>query len=207
LVASGNWYGKSDGKGNMSCYWIMPYRHNAVIRLSNEGNESVSGSLTVASGNWKWDNRSMYFHANFKRQNDFSVPPGKDGVDLNHLDLQGKTGVYAGDILEVKKTTGGWWGEGDEKIYVDGSSFPVDFGTGSEDYYGYAWGHPETFNHIFNTQPIGDANLSQRGGITVDTRERDLDAIPFRRSFRFDMESLWNGAALDLAWGCFWYQR
>lgn len=32
-----------------------------------------------------------------------------------------------------------WWGEGDEKFFVDGERFPSTFGTGSEDYIGYAW--------------------------------------------------------------------
>lgn len=32
-----------------------------------------------------------------------------------------------------------WWGEGDEKLFVDGEKFPSTFGTGSEDYVGYAW--------------------------------------------------------------------
>ena len=30
-----------------------------------------------------------------------------------------------------------WWGEGDEKFFVDGEGFPSTFGTGSEDYFGY----------------------------------------------------------------------
>ena len=35
-----------------------------------------------------------------------------------------------------------WWGEGDEKVFVDGEKFPSHFGTGTEDYYGYAWCWP-----------------------------------------------------------------
>ena len=38
-----------------------------------------------------------------------------------------------------QKTINWWWGEGDEKFYVDGERFPSTFGTGSEDYVGYAW--------------------------------------------------------------------
>ena len=41
-------------------------------------------------------------------------------------------------------------GEGDEKVYVDGETFPSHFGTGTEDYYGYAWGRYEPWiNHPF----------------------------------------------------------
>ncbi|RIV71313.1 DUF2961 domain-containing protein [Flagellimonas aequoris] len=38
-----------------------------------------------------------------------------------------------------EKTIDRWWGEGDEKFFVDGEKFPSTFGTGSEDYIGYAW--------------------------------------------------------------------
>ena len=113
-----------------------------------------------------------------------------------------------GDMLQVSKNVGGWWGEGDEKIYIDGSSFPDDFGTGTEDYYGYSWGHPETFNHIFNAQPLGNANLSDRGGTTVNIRQRDLDAIPFSKSLHFDMESWnWFGGPVNYSLICFWYEK
>ena len=45
-----------------------------------------------------------------------------------------------------------WWGEGDEKIYVDGEAFPSLFGTGTEDYFGYAWSTTETFAHAYHAQ-------------------------------------------------------
>jgi hypothetical protein len=35
-----------------------------------------------------------------------------------------------------KKNIDWWWGEGDEKFFVDGEQFPSTFGTGSEDYVG-----------------------------------------------------------------------
>jgi hypothetical protein len=83
-------------------------------------------------------------------------------------------------------------GEGDEKIYIDGSVFPDDFDTGSEDYYGYAWGIRKYFAILHRAQPIGNVNLSDRGGTTVNTRKRSLDAIPFKKSFRFDTELAWR---------------
>lgn len=41
--------------------------------------------------------------------------------------------------MQDNKTIDWWWGEGDEKFFVDGEKFPSSFGTGSEDYIGYAW--------------------------------------------------------------------
>ena len=40
---------------------------------------------------------------------------------------------------------------------VGNTTQPDHIGTGSEDYYGYAWGHTETFSRPFIAQPIGQA--------------------------------------------------
>ena len=66
---------------------------------------------------------------------------------------------------------------------------PSHFGTGSEDYFGYAWGLGTPFHHPFIAQPIGEGNLTT--GVTVNSRVRALDKIPFRKSLKFDME-LWH---------------
>jgi hypothetical protein len=61
---------------------------------------------------------------------------------------------------------------------------------------------------MFFSQPIGNANLMDKGGTTVDSRERDLDAIPFGHSLRFDMESWnWFSGPVSYAWACFWYEK
>ena len=51
-------------------------------------------------------------------------------------------GRFLGVMLHVWNPRGGWWGEGDEKFFVDGEKFPSTIGTGSEDYFGYAWCNP-----------------------------------------------------------------
>ncbi len=204
LLNAKDWYRKVDDKGNMACYWVMPFRKNAVIHILNNGDKAITGTLEVSTDNWQWDDRSMYFHANYTKLDEM---PAKTNKDFNFIDLKDQQGLYVGDILQVYKNFRGWWGEGDEKIYIDGSTFPDHFGTGSEDYYGYAWGHPETFNNIFNSQPIGDANTGEKG-TTVNSRVRSLDAIPFKNSLRFDMES-WQmyGGAVNYALATFWYGK
>jgi|GEM_PF-356834 len=207
IVETKSWYNKVDTTGAMAIYQVMPYHRGAVISLVNKGSDRIKGVLKVATGHWDWNERTMYLHAGFKRL-DHYITVAQKGTDFNYVDIKDKAGVYVGDILQVNKAVGGWWGEGDEKIYIDGSTFPDDFGTGSEDYYGYAWGHPETFNHPFFSQPLGNANLEDKGGTTVNSRERDLDAIPFRHSLRFDMESWnWFGGPVNYALACFWYEK
>ena len=65
------------------------------------------------------------------------------------LNLDGKLNyVYAetrgrghlmGVTLGVLQNADGWWGEGDEMIFVDDESKPVITGTGSEDYFLGSW--------------------------------------------------------------------
>ena len=80
-----------------------------------------------------------------------STPTGASNIrfraqpssDWNYITIDGQ-GVYAGDTLAVMNPEADWWGEGDEKIWVDGEEFRSHFGTGTEDYYGYAYGGGST---------------------------------------------------------------
>jgi len=128
-------------------------------------------------------------------------------LDLNYIDIKGK-GVYAGDQITLFNTSYEWWGEGDEKIFVDGEAFPSSFGTGSEDYYGYGFGRCDPFSHPFISQPVGDGNEGNTndGGLTVNMRYRSLDAIPFARSISSNIE-LWHWAEtrMNYALTSYWY--
>src|SRR5690606_15037365 len=122
-----------------------------------------------------------------------------------YVTVEGK-GVYVGDTLTLFNGAPRWWGEGDEKIYVDGENFPSHFGTGTEDYYGYAWCRPEKFSAPFHAQPDGSGNLE--GGYAVNSRYRALDAIPFEKSIKFDMELWhWAPATVNYAPTTFFYAR
>ena len=187
-----DWFRTVDpATGDMTAYWPMPYAENADIHVVNTGKQKVAVELELETGAWAWDDNSMHLYATY---NDTGGPVkiGKKGEDFNYVTVEG-SGNYVGDTLQITTTDSKfWWGEGDEKIYVDGEAFPSQFGTGTEDYYGYAWGgrHPETFNHAFVTQPEGGAN---RGiGTTVNGRVRALDTIPFNTSLKLDMELLNN---------------
>ena len=90
---------------------------------------------------------------------------------------------------------------------MDGETFPSHLGTGSEDYYGYAWGRRERItDHPFIAQPEGAG--ADSAGFVQNTRLRVLDGIPFRTSLRFDME-LWHHlrAVVDYAPTTYWYLR
>jgi len=92
--------------------------------------------LAASTSPWKWDDRSMHFHANWHCQYPLNTRPM---LDWNYNEIQGQ-GVYVGDTLTVFNPVAGWHGEGDERIYIDDESFPSHLGTGTDDYYGFAWG-------------------------------------------------------------------
>lgn len=209
--ASNTWYTHVDAEGMMSCYWVMPYRTKCTVTLENRGTQPVSiqtGEVTTAP--YTWNENTMYFGSSWKQftrlaTGEFKNNEGDGGpFDINYVTLRGK-GVYAGDGLTLFNTVDAWWGEGDEKIYVDGESFPSHIGTGTEDYYGYAWCRPERIsNHPFIAQPDGSGNFHP--GYTVNLRYRSLDGIPFGSSLRFDMEMWhWVKAVINFAPVTYWY--
>jgi hypothetical protein len=148
----------------------------------------------------EWDDRVMRFHAAWKYEYPIKTRENAGTKDYNFVEIQGK-GIFLADNLCVMNPVTEWWGEGDEKIYVDGETLPSHFGTGTEDYYGYAWGSFEPFEHPFHAQPRVDGkDLGNNWGYTSLTRARSLDVIPFTKSFKFDME-VFHKKACDMAYG------
>jgi len=189
--------------GELDCRWFMPFRENAVVELVNHSDQSAKLSGHIVMQPYRWTDRSMHFHAKWRTQ--FDVPT-RPMIDWNYLATKGR-GVFAGVSFAIDNPVKDWWGEGDEKIYVDGEKFPSHFGTGTEDYYGYAWCWPETFTHAYHAQPRCDGPGNY--GRTSVNRFHILDRIPFQRDLRFDME-LWHWNAncqVNMAVVAYWYAR
>jgi hypothetical protein len=206
------WYTHVTKDGLMRAYWVMPFKKKAVLRLYNYSDEPIrikNGAIRATS--WKWDERSMHFGATWINYvNKFtggrkSMTGDGEPFDFNYIHLKGK-GVVVGDVLTLFNTAFGWWGEGDEKIYIDGEKFPSHFGTGTEDYYGYAWSAGEIFNEPFIAQPDGEG--AQDPGYVVNLRSRSLDAMPFTSEIKFDMEMWhWQSTWMDFAPATFFYLK
>jgi hypothetical protein len=145
----------------------------------------------------------MHFRAKWRAE--FGVPT-RPMIDWNYLTAQGR-GVFAGAAFAIDNPVKDWWGEGDEKIYVDGETFPSHFGTGTEDYFGYAWCWPGLFTHAYHAQPRCD------GPGQLWSHQREPVSHPGSHSvhedFRFDME-LWHWHArcqVNMAVTAYWYAR
>ena len=207
---SNTWYTRVENDGTMTAWRVMPFDQNCRVELLNAGKQEIEAECEITYAPWKWDNRSMHFGAAWHQFTRLQTGERKnnegDGgpFDINYVTLKGK-GTYVGDAITMFNTEYAWWGEGDEKIYVDGETFPSHIGTGTEDYYGYAWCRPEKFaNHPFIAQSDGSGNFCP--GFTVNMRYRALDAIPFNTSLKFDMEMWhWVKATINFAPVTFFY--
>lgn len=207
------WWRQVEKDGWMTCWWPMPFKKTAAITITNHGTSDVTVELgDIGVADWTWTNRTMYFNSSWRGDDHIAVF-GNDytrGEEWNYVTVRGK-GVYVGDTMAVfnrpLKPRLSWWGEGDEKIYVDGELFPSHFGTGTEDYFGYAWGTAARFDAPFHAQPIGGANKG--AGQTTNTRVRMLDRIPFQKSLKMNMELMhWkSGGTIDYATTTYWYAR
>ena len=207
------WWRQVNKDGWMACWWPMPFKKTAAITINNYGTSDVTVELgDIAVADWTWTDRSMYFNSSWRGDDHIAVFGNNYhlGEEWNYVTIRGK-GVYVGDTMAVfnrpLEPRLSWWGEGDEKIYVDGESFPSHFGTGTEDYFGYAWGTAAPFEAPFHAQPRGDANKGI--GHTTNTRTRMLDRIPFLKSFKINMELMhWrSGGTVDYATTTYWYAR
>lgn len=200
-----DWWRTVKADGALTARWVMPYQHSARLALRNLGSKPITLKLAASTKPWNWTDRSLHFHASWRCQLGIKTRPISD---WNFLEAQGQ-GVYVGDTLTVFTPEAPWYGEGDERIYVDAATYPGFIGTGTEDYYGYAWGMATYFSSPFISMPRRDsADRNNWKGYTTTSRLRSLDAIPFRTAIRHDME-IWNWAdtAVDYAVGTFWYAR
>ncbi len=176
--------------------WPMPFAKSAQLQVLNVGTETAHASILPIVKPYAWDDRSMHFHATWKRDWPIHTRPMRD---YRYVSVKGK-GVFAGDALHVVNPVDAWWGEGDEKISIDGEDFPSHFGTGTEDYYGYGWCFPVPFSNPLHSQSVCEGEKAGNNfGRTIVTRLRGLDTIPFQRDFTFDME-LWHWAECDMSY-------
>jgi len=162
-------------------YWPMPFRRSCRITLTNEGRRRVSNVYYHVD--WrKMDELPLdtaYFHAHYRQE-----LPAEKGRMYNILNVSGR-GHYVGTVLSVIQAEPGWFGEGDEWIYVDGKPRAVIEGTGTEDYFNDAWSlrvadGPYTGVTVAEGTGLGARMCAYRWHLP--------DPIPFTQSFRFDIE-------------------
>lgn len=190
--------------GTMISRFVMPFRRSVRIRLENLGDQSVSVTGSAVVMPYVWDEeRSMHFRARWRVDHELIADPAAV-QDLPFLVANGQ-GVYVGttSILlnpsPVPTPYGNWWGEGDEKVFVDDEPLPSLFGTGSEDYYNYSWSSPDIFAYPYCGQPRNDGPGNR--GFVTNYRWHVVDPLPFKRNVRFYMELYSHERTPGLSYG------
>jgi hypothetical protein len=208
--------------GGFNCYWEMPFRSHARISVENLSPDEAFGffyqidyTLTEVPAD------RAYFHAQWRRSN-----PVKSMEVHTLLDGVRGQGQYVGTYLAMGVQGTDWWGEGEIKFYMDGDTdWPTICGTGTEDYFGGAWGFesPEGKYGAFSTPFLGlpqvilpdSRHLSrQRFGLY---RWHIMDPIRFKHDLRVTLQDLGyhlteegKGKYVtrqdDIASTVFWYQ-
>lgn len=197
--------------GTMYSNWYMPFSENAIIHFKNKNDFPIELNVKVfyEKHNMKTGDFAQ-FHAKWHR--DIDPVDTSRWPDWTVVKTDGK-GRFVGMFLSVWNPKGGhcnqfggegqhWWGEGDEKFFVDGEKFPSTFGTGTEDYFGYAWCVPNYFEHAFHSQNFTQDNM----GYQSLNRWQIIDNVPFQKSFEGYLEKYFpNHWPTQYAAVAYWY--
>jgi hypothetical protein len=166
-------------KNRVEIRWPMPYR-KARLELRNRAGKGIHLTCHVETAP---SAEGLRFRGTFNKH------PGLRTEARNLLTLADVTGAgrIVGCNIQVYSETKQWWGEGDQIIYLDTMQSPAWRGTGTEDYFGFAWCSTETFDHLFRGQSgvyvYGSARLSAMH------RYHILDRLSFHDFAQFQTEA------------------
>lgn len=186
-----------EDRGAFNSWVTMPFAKRARIELENQSDSVVRIFYYVDWQRWKdFPEDSLYFQSEWRCEFPCEAVPlveGKEGPNLDGdenyviLDTKG-SGTYIGCNLSVDNRAGGWWGEGDDMIFVDGEAFPGSLhGTGSEDYFCHAWGMQANCYPYAGTSLFNHDHENWEGQWTM-YRYHVPDPIPFSKSIRVTIE-------------------
>ena len=151
---------------------------SAVVELVNEDDATATVEFEIVHAPLARPFEGLgHFHCKWHRDM-FQLPEGPLARLDDAADRRPRP-VLRRDAARVE-SAGGWWGEGDEKFFVDGEKFPSTFGTGSEDYFGYAWCHP---GPVPAAAPLPDDDREQRRAISRCCAGTWSTTCPFQKSF------------------------
>jgi hypothetical protein len=204
---------------SLNCYFSMPYKRSARFTVTNEGSAQVGAFysnidyLTVP----KLPDDVVYFHAQYRQAtpnvavagaNPKLNPEGKQ--NYIYMEARGK-GHLMGVTLGVLQNANGWWGEGDDMIFIDDETKPAIIGTGSEDYFLGSW----DFGGLYNAQPFAHSMYGAQiitaaerlGGRYCCYRWHGDNPVTFEKYLKHTMEHGHANDRADNFYSCaYWYQ-
>lgn len=201
----------SEGRAR-NCYWPMPFGKSARITVSNDSPDKKVHSFYYYIDYQKLPRLpedTMYFHAQYRQEF-----PTKMGTDYLIFDGQGD-GVYVGTVLSIHSKEASWYGEGDDRFYIDGAEKPTLHGTGLEDYFCDAWGFRQFNNPFYGVTVLegyepGDRTTAYRWHIPDPVRfHKSLKLFIEHKGVVFDAEgkTRYDEREDNYSSAAFWYQR
>ena len=203
-----------EGGDSYNAFWRMPFRKSARVEIENQSGKPLS--LLYYNIDWikleSLPKDTPYFYAQYRQEY-----PARKGQDYLLLETKGK-GHFVGAVLGVRMRSPAWFGEGDEKIYIDGEKTASIWGTGTEDYFLSAWGLERTLTPYFGV-PFFDQRTI--GGHVSSYRWHLYDPVVFNTGIKVTMEHMgwmsedenpeykatsWNEREDDYSSVAFWYQ-
>lgn len=199
------------GRG-FNCYFDMPFRTHAKVTIQNDLPDGRKMDAFFYQIDYELRDsmpaNTAYFHAQFRRQNPTVMR--QDFVILD--DVEGP-GYFLGCVVGVRALGPEWWGEGEMKFYLDGDSqWPTICGTGTEDYFGGAWGMDE-----YQTPWHGCPLLLKAPAVPFSLvsmyRYHQTDPVYFRKNLKATIQQIgWKGPSGlfersdDWCSTAYWYQ-
>jgi hypothetical protein len=209
----------------LNAYFQMPFASAARLTVTNEGNVRTNdlyfavdyATLPALPGD------VGRFHAQYRQaapckgwsnnwQHNWDDPVGDkknlDGADnYVFMDATGR-GHFIGVTHAVEQNQDGWFGEGDDMIFIDGDKLPTINGTGTEDYYNGAWdfgGQPFAYEHT-GAPHISDPK-ERIGGRYCLYRWHIESPITFEKSIKVTIEHGHANHRSDNFYStAYWYQ-
>jgi hypothetical protein len=200
-------------------YFPMPYAKGARVVIENTSRQPIRALyFHVDYQKWQRSPSPLRFHAQYRTSPPEPYPgdsagarssKNADGSD-NHvvLDTTGR-GQFIGMVLSVDAAGAGWW-EGDESMWIDGETTPSIQGTGTEDYFGGAWGFRREYampdHGVSYLEKVPSRPDWQAGKYSLYRFHR-RDPIPFTRSIRVSIERGHNNHRRDSTYSsvAYWY--
>ena len=208
----------------MNAYFPMPFATSARIEVENRADQALGGVLGMFWFHVEYETYSapppddvLRFHAQYRqeRPTTAAMEPANTqlhgGVNLdgaeNYVALEATgRGQMVGLVLEIDNVAGGWYGEGDDMVFVDGDTWPPRIhGTGHEEVFGAGacvlreYAGPYSGVHLVEHDDFS--------GLVAMYRWYVADPIRFERSIRWTIE---HGHANNFANGytsvAMWYQ-
>jgi hypothetical protein len=198
----------------LNCYFQMPFASAAKFTVTNEGKvrtDNLYFAIDYTTVPQLPDGLGR-FHSQYRQAAPCKKSANTSGKNLNgednyvFLEATGK-GHFVGVTHAVEQNADGWFGEGDDMIFIDGDAAPTINGTGTEDYYNGAWDfYGQAFANMRQGAPY-IVDPERTGGRYCLYRWHTESPITFEKSIRVTIE---HGHANDRADNfysvAFWYQ-